>query len=81
MSASIRAMAVGAVSTSVTLVNFYEITRRNSSEDSHFHTRRRENLKSKKKINVREKITLLHPKMHHASNKCILLITLRKLVW
>jgi hypothetical protein len=29
-----------------TMVNFYQTTRRNSPEDSHFHTRRRENLKS-----------------------------------
>jgi hypothetical protein len=35
-----------AVSTSETSANFYEITWRNIPEDSHLHTRRRENLKS-----------------------------------
>jgi hypothetical protein len=35
-----------AASTSDTLVNFYQTTRRNNPEDSHLHTRRRENLKS-----------------------------------
>jgi hypothetical protein len=32
--------------TSETSVNFYETTGRNIPEDSHLHTRRRENLKS-----------------------------------
>jgi hypothetical protein len=36
-----------AVSTSETLVNFYQTTRRNNPENSHLHTRRRENLKSR----------------------------------
>jgi hypothetical protein len=35
-----------AASTSETSVNFYQTTRRNSPDDSHLHTRRRENLKS-----------------------------------
>jgi len=35
-----------AVSTSETSDNFYEATRRNDPEDSHLHTRFRENLKS-----------------------------------
>jgi hypothetical protein len=35
-----------ALRTSETSVNFYETTRRNIPEDSHFHTRRGENLKS-----------------------------------
>jgi hypothetical protein len=35
-----------AANTSETLVNFYQTTRRNKPEDSHLHTRRRENLKS-----------------------------------
>jgi hypothetical protein len=35
-----------AVSTSETPVNFYETTQRNIPEDSHLHTRCRENLKS-----------------------------------
>jgi hypothetical protein len=35
-----------AARTSETSVNFYQTTRRNNSEDSHLHTRRRENLKS-----------------------------------
>jgi hypothetical protein len=34
-----------AASTSKTLVNFYQTTRCNIPEDSHLHTRRRENLK------------------------------------
>jgi hypothetical protein len=34
-----------AASTSETLVNFYQTTRRHKPEDSHLHTRRRENLK------------------------------------
>jgi hypothetical protein len=37
-----------AVSTSETSVNLYETTRRDIPEDSHLHTRRRENLKSHK---------------------------------
>jgi hypothetical protein len=46
----IRAIALmmKAVSTSETSVNFYQATRRNNPEDSHLHTRRRENLKSHK---------------------------------
>jgi hypothetical protein len=39
-----------AVSTSETSVNFYETTRRNSLEDSHHHTHRREKLKSNQAI-------------------------------
>jgi hypothetical protein len=35
-----------AASTSETSVNFYQTTRRNNPEDSHLHTRRRENIKS-----------------------------------
>jgi hypothetical protein len=35
-----------AARTSETLVNFHQITKRNNPEDSHLHTRRRENLKS-----------------------------------
>jgi hypothetical protein len=35
-----------AASTSETSVNFYQTTRRYIPEDSHLHTRRRENLKS-----------------------------------
>jgi hypothetical protein len=37
-----------AISTYETSVNFYQTTRRNIPEDSHLHTRRRENLKSNK---------------------------------
>jgi hypothetical protein len=33
------------MNTSETSVNFYQTTRRNNPEDSHLHTRRRENLK------------------------------------
>jgi hypothetical protein len=36
-----------AASTSETSVNFYQTTRRYNPEDSHFHSRRRENLKSR----------------------------------
>jgi hypothetical protein len=35
-----------AASTSETSVNFYHTTQRNIPEDSHLHTRRRQNLKS-----------------------------------
>jgi hypothetical protein len=35
-----------AASTSETLINFYQTTRRYNPEDSHLRTRRRENLKS-----------------------------------
>jgi hypothetical protein len=44
---SIRAM-MEAASTSETSANFYQTTRRTDTEDSHLHTRRRENLKSHK---------------------------------
>jgi hypothetical protein len=37
-----------AASTSETSANFYQTARHNNPEDSHFHTRRRENLKSHK---------------------------------
>jgi hypothetical protein len=37
---------IEAARTSETLVNFYQTTRRYNPEDSHLHTRRRENLKS-----------------------------------
>jgi hypothetical protein len=40
------ALMVEAASISETSVNFYQTTRRNNPEDSHRHTRRRENLKS-----------------------------------
>jgi hypothetical protein len=40
------AVMMEAVSTSETLVNFYQTSRRNNPEDSRLHTRRRENLKS-----------------------------------
>jgi hypothetical protein len=42
----IIALMIEAASTSETLVNFYETTQRYNPEDSHLHTRRRENLKS-----------------------------------
>jgi hypothetical protein len=41
-----EALMMKAASTSETSVNFYQTTRRNNPEDSHLHTRRRENLKS-----------------------------------
>jgi hypothetical protein len=40
------ALMTEAASTSETSINFYQTTRRNNPEDSHLHTRRRENLKS-----------------------------------
>jgi hypothetical protein len=46
LTAPIIALMMEAVSISDTSVNFYETTRFNIPEDSHFHTRRRENLKS-----------------------------------
>jgi hypothetical protein len=42
----LNALMIEAVSTSETSVNFYQTTRRNIPENSHLHTRRRENLKS-----------------------------------
>jgi hypothetical protein len=39
------ALMMEAASTSETSVNFCQTTRRNNPEDSHLHTRRRENLK------------------------------------
>jgi hypothetical protein len=40
------ALMMEAASTSETSVRFYQTTWRNNPEDSHLHTRRRENLKS-----------------------------------
>jgi hypothetical protein len=40
------ALMTEAASTSETPVKYYQTTRRNKPEDSHLHTRRRENLKS-----------------------------------
>jgi hypothetical protein len=40
------ALMMGALSTYETLVNFYQTTQRNISEDSHLRTHHRENLKS-----------------------------------
>jgi hypothetical protein len=40
------ALMMEAANTSETSVNFYQTTGRNIPEDSHLHTRRRENLKS-----------------------------------
>jgi hypothetical protein len=39
------ALMMKAASTSATSANFYHTTRRSNPEDSHFHTRRHENLK------------------------------------
>jgi hypothetical protein len=41
------ALMMEAASTYETSVNFYQTTRRNNPEDSHLHSRRRENLKSR----------------------------------
>jgi hypothetical protein len=40
------ALMMEAASTSETLGNFHQTTRRNNPQDSHLHTCRRENLKS-----------------------------------
>jgi hypothetical protein len=40
------ALMMEAASTSEMLANVYQTTQRNNPEDSHLHTRRRENLKS-----------------------------------
>jgi hypothetical protein len=42
----IIALMMEAASTPETSVNFYQTTQRNNPEDSHFHTRCHENLKS-----------------------------------
>jgi hypothetical protein len=44
------ALMMEAANTSETLLNFYQTTRRNIPEDSHLHTRRRENLKSAESV-------------------------------
>jgi hypothetical protein len=43
------ALMMEAALTSETSVKFYQTTRRNNPEDSHLHTRRRENIKSQNK--------------------------------
>jgi hypothetical protein len=47
LTASIIALMMEAVSTSEMSVNIYQNTGHNNPEDSHLHTSRRENLKSK----------------------------------
>jgi hypothetical protein len=47
--ATLIALMMEVVSTTETSVNFYQTTRRNTPEDSHFHTRRREKLKSQQR--------------------------------
>jgi hypothetical protein len=49
---TIIALMMEAASTSETSVNFYQTTQRNNPEDSHLHTRRRENLKSHLKKDI-----------------------------
>jgi hypothetical protein len=46
------ALMMEAVRTSETSVNFNQTTRCNNPDDSHLHTRRRENLKSQKETNL-----------------------------
>jgi hypothetical protein len=41
-----------AASTSETSANFYHTTKHNNQEDSHFHTRRHENLKSQRGLGL-----------------------------
>jgi hypothetical protein len=48
----IIALMMEAASTSETSVNVYQTTRRNNPGDSHLHTRRRENLKSRQKTKL-----------------------------
>jgi hypothetical protein len=48
LTASIIRAVVHEIRTSETSVYFYRPTRRNIPEDSHLHTRRRENLKSQR---------------------------------
>jgi hypothetical protein len=48
------ALMMEAVSTSEMSVSFYQTTRRNIPEDSHVHTRRRENLKSHRYVCMAE---------------------------
>jgi hypothetical protein len=48
------ALMMQAANTSETSVNFYQTTRRYNPEDSHFHTRSRENLKSCFVLTVRK---------------------------
>jgi hypothetical protein len=47
---SLIVLIIDAGSTSETSVNFYQTTRGNNPEDSHLHTRRRENLKPHMKV-------------------------------
>jgi hypothetical protein len=54
----IRALVMEAVITSETSVNFYQTARRNNPEDSHLHTRRRENLKPQKLKGLLERYNL-----------------------
>jgi hypothetical protein len=46
LAASFIALMMETASTAEKSVNFCQTTRRNNLEDSHLHTRRRENLKS-----------------------------------
>jgi hypothetical protein len=50
---AIIALMMEAASMSETSVNFYQTARPNNPEDSHLHTRRRENLKSHLRLNIR----------------------------
>jgi hypothetical protein len=73
--AIIIALMMEAASTSETLVNFYQTTRRCNPEDSHLHIRRREN---------QNLITRLYYKDHfvnavQGNNSCLLLRIIRLL--
>jgi hypothetical protein len=48
----IRALLMGVASTSETSVHIYQTTQHNNPEDSHLHTRRRDNLKSHLLLNI-----------------------------
>jgi hypothetical protein len=56
-----------AASTAEMSVNFYQTTGRNNPEDSHIHTRHRENLKSHKEHSVVKEHTL--PQMGGSATK------------
>jgi hypothetical protein len=53
------ALMMKAASTSETSVNFYQTTRRNNPEDSRLYTRRREKLKSHRRLDVSKATEIL----------------------
>jgi hypothetical protein len=57
---AIIALKMEAASTSETSVNFHLTTRRNITEDSHLHTRCRENLKSRRCVHSVKAVTSIY---------------------